>query len=576
MPGDTLYVNNKAVEKNSYDVIVVGSGISGGWAAKEFCEKGLRTLVLERGRNVEHIKDYTDSTKDPWELKHRGSITVEDRKNYPVQSKIYAFNEVSKHFFVNDLEHPYIPVKPWLWMRGYQVGGRSLIWGRQCYRWSDLIFEANRKEGIGIDWPIRYKDIQPWYEYVEPFVGISGSAENLPQLPDSQFLPAMELNCMEKEIAKRIKAIYKDERRLIVGRTANHTRKVDGRGPCQFRNRCEQGCVFSGYFSSNSATLPAAMKTGNLTIRPFSIVTEILFDKDRKRAKGVRILDSETMKTEEYFARVIFVNASTINTAFILLNSVSDVFPQGFGNSSGQLGHHLMDHHLGVGARGDVEGFEDGYYFGRRPTVAYIPQFRNINEKTTHPDFIRGYSYGGGAGRSGPHRNIDGLPIGAGLKAALSEPGSWSFDLSAMGETLPYFENKVTLDPDKKDKWGLPLLAIDCELKDNEKKMRLDMRNTAAEMLDKVGAKNISTWDSTEHAGQRIFSVHDMGTARMGRDPKTSVLNEHNQMHDVKNVFITDGSCMPSSSCLEPSLTYMALTARGCDFTMRELKKGNL
>jgi choline dehydrogenase-like flavoprotein len=483
---------------------------------------------------------------------------------------------VSKHFFVNDLEHPYSQVKPWLWMRGYQVGGRSLIWGRECYRWSDLIFEANQKEGIGIDWPIRYKDIAPWYDYVEPFVGISGSVENLPQLPDSHFLAAMELNCMEKEVAKRIKAIYKDERRLIVGRTANHTRKVGDRGPCQFRNRCEQGCPFSGYFSSNSATLPAAMKTGNLTIRPFSIVTEVLYDKDKKRATGVRILDAETMRTEEYYARIVFLNASTINTAFILLNSLSDVFPEGFGNSSGQLGHHLMDHHLGVGASGAMEGLEDKYYYGRRPTVAYIPQFRNINERSRHPDYIRGFSYGGGAGRDGSRRNIDGLDIGAGLKAALTEPGSWSFDLSGMGETLPYYENKVTLDPHRKDKWGLHLLAIDCELKDNEKKMRRDMRNTAAEMLERVGAKNISTWDSTEHPGERIFSVHDMGIARMGRDPKTSVLNEHNQMHDAKNVFITDGSCMPSSSCLEPSLTYMALTARGCDFAVKEMKKGNL
>jgi choline dehydrogenase-like flavoprotein len=318
------------------------------------------------------------------------------------------------------------------------------------------------------------------------------------------------------------------------------------------------------------------MKTGNLTIRPFSIVTDVLYDKDKRRATGVRILDAETMKTEEYYARVIFLNASTINTAFILLNSVSDAFPEGFGNSSGQLGHHLMDHHLGVGASGHIEGNEDGYYYGRRPTVAYIPQFRNIDENTRHPDFVRGFSYGGGAGRSGPHRHIDGVPIGAGLKEALSEPGSWSFDLSAMGETLPYFENKVSLDRGKKDKWGLPLLAIDCELKGNEKKMRLDMRSTAAEMLDKVGAKNISTWDSAEQEGQRIFSVHDMGIARMGRDPKTSVLNEHNQMHDVKNVFITDGSCMASSSCLEPSLTYMALTARGCDFAVKELKKGDL
>lgn len=576
MPGDTLYINNKAEQKNTYDAIVIGSGISGGWAAKELCERGLKTLVLERGRNVVHIKDYTDTSKDPWELQHRGAITQEDRRNSPIQSKIYAYNEVSKHFFVNDLQHPYTQIKPWLWMRGYQVGGRSLVWGRQCYRFSDLDFEANRKEGIGIDWPIRYKDIAPWYDYVEPFVGISGSVENLPQLPDSKFQPAMEMNCVEKEMAKRIRTLYNDERRLIIGRTANHTRQVAGRGPCQFRNKCDQGCPFSGYFSSNSATLPAAMATGNLTIRPFSIVTEILYDKDKKVATGVRILDSETRKTEEYYAKIVFINASTINTAFILLNSVSDVFPEGFGNSSGQLGHHLMDHHLGTGASGTVEGFEDSYYYGRRPTITYIPRFRNINEHTRHPDFIRGYSLGAGAWRSGSERNLEGVAIGADLKNALTEPGPWSFDLSGLGEVLPHFDNKVTLDTTKKDQWGLPLPAIDCELRDNEKRMRTDIVQTAAEMLESAGLKNINTWDSAIRPGQRIFSVHEMGTARMGRDPKTSVLNAHNQMHDAKNVFITDGSCMTSSSCLEPSLTYMALTARACDFAVSELKKHNL
>ena len=576
MPGDTLYINNKAIQQNTYDAIMVGSGISGGWAAKELCEKGLKTLVLERGRNVEHIKDYTDATKNPWELKHRGGITQEDKINQPVQSKIYAYNEVSKHFFVNDLGNPYTQVKPFLWMRGYQVGGRSLVWGRQCYRWSDLDFEANLKDGHGIDWPIRYKDIEPWYDYVEPFVGISGSVENLPQLPDSKFLPAMELNCMEKEVAKRIKNIYKGERRLIIGRTANHTRQVGNRGPCQFRNKCEQGCPFSGYFSSNSATLPAAMQTGNLTIRPFSIVTEVLYDKDRKRATGVRILDTETLKTEEYYARIIFLNASTLNTAFILLNSVSDVFPKGFGNSSGQIGHHLMDHHLGVGASGTLEGFEDKYYYGRRPTIAYVPRFRNINERSTHPDFVRGYSHGGGAWRNGWGRDVEGIDIGADLKEVLTEPGTWEFDLGGLGEVLPYYENQVTLDMNKKDKLGLPLLAIDCELKDNEREMRKDMVNTAVEMFERVGAKNISTWDSTDREGERIFSVHDMGIARMGNDPRTSVLNKYNQMHDAKNVFITDGSCMVSSACQEPSLTYMALTARACDFAVSQLKKGNL
>lgn len=576
MAGDTLYVNNKAERQNTYDAIVVGSGISGGWAAKELCEKGLRTLVLERGRNIEHIKDYTDATKDIWELKHRGAITEQDRKNCPIQSKIYAFDEVSKHFFVNDLENPYTQLKPWLWMRGYQVGGRSLIWGRQCYRWSDIDFEANSKEGVGVDWPIRYKDIAPWYDYVEPFVGVSGSAENLPQLPDSHFLPAMELNCVEKEMAQRIKTLYKDERRLIVGRTANHTRQVDGRGPCQFRNRCAQGCPFSGYFSSNSATLPAALKTGNLTIRPYSIVTEVLYDKDKKIATGVRILDSETLKTEEYFSKIIFINASTINTAFVLLNSVSHAFPDGLGNSSGQLGHNLMDHHLGVGASGTVPGFEDRYYYGRRPTIAYIPRFRNINERTKHSGFHRGYSFGGSAWRSHDERHLDGIPIGAALKNALTEPGPWSFDISGLGEVLPYYENQVSLDNRNKDKWGLPLVAVDCELKENEKSMRADMLHTAAGMLDDLGLKDISTWDSAGTKGQRIFSVHEMGTARMGKDPKTSVLNKHNQMHDVKNVFITDGSCMTSSACVEPSLTYMALTARACDFAVSELKKRNL
>lgn len=576
MPGDTLHVNNRATGQNTYDAIVVGSGISGGWAAKELCEKGLKTLVLERGRDIEPSKDYKDSTLAPWELKHRGGKTQEDKINQPIQSKIYAYNEVSKHFFVNDLDHPYTPVKPFLWMRGYQVGGRSLVWGRQCYRWSDLDFEANLKDGHGSDWPIRYKDIEPWYDYVEPFVGVSGSVEHLPQLPDGQFLPPMELNCIEKEVAKRIKDFYKDERRLIIGRAANHTRQVGTRGPCQFRNKCEQGCPFRGYFSSNSATLPAAIQTGNLTVRPFSTVVEVLYDKDRKRATGIRILDTETLQTTEYYARIIFLNASTLNTTFILLHSASDIFPDGFGNSSGQLGHHLMDHHLGLGASCTFEGFEDSYDFGRRPTVAYVPRFRNISRQTAHPDFLRGYSLAGGGGRSSWGGNSHGISIGAAVKDALTEPGPWGFNLSGLGEVLPHYENKVTLDKTKKDKWGLPLLAIDCELKDNELKMRKDIVASAAEMLVNSGGKNISTWDSTNHEGQRIFSVHEMGTARMGNDPKTSVLNKHNQLHDVKNVFITDGSCMVSSACQEPSLTYMALTARACSFAVEELKKGNL
>lgn len=570
MPNDSIHINNKAVAQNTYDAIVVGSGISGGWAAKELCEKGLKTLVLERGRNVEHIKDYTGTTLDPWELKHHGSRTEQDKKDSPVQSKCYAYNEVSKHFFVNDEENPYNQVKPFDWIRGYHVGGRSLTWGRQCYRWSDIDFEANAKDGYGVDWPIRYKDIAPWYDYVEPFVGISGSVEGLPQLPDGKFLPPMEMNCLEKHVAERIKKEFSDGRRMIIGRSANHTQKVGDRGPCQYRNKCHEGCPFGGYFSSNSATLPAARKTGNLTLRPFSIVTEVLYDKESKRAKGIRIMDAETRRTEEYFAKIIFLNASTLGTTFILLHSVSDAFPNGLGNSSGQVGHNLMDHHYGVGATGLFDGFLDQYMYGRRPNGIYIPRFRNISVKTKRNDYVRGFGYQGGASRD---RQWSAEGVGEELKNQLLEPGNWSMGIGSWGEHLPYYENKVTLNKDKKDKWGMPVLDIDCEFKANELAMRKDMMNSAAEMLEKAGLKNVNTYDSMPAPG---FCIHEMGTARMGRDPKTSVLNGFNQMHDVKNVFITDGACMASSACQNPSITYMALTARAADHAVKELKKGNV
>ncbi|MBS1669015.1 MAG: GMC family oxidoreductase [Bacteroidetes bacterium] len=555
---------------NQYDAIVIGSGISGGWAAKELCEKGLKTLVLERGRNVVHIKDYGDTTKDIWELPHRNSNANSDHSNSPIQSKCYAYDEVSSHFFVNDKENPYNQIKPFDWIRGYHVGGRSLMWGRQCYRWSDLDFTANAKDGHAVDWPIRYKDLQPWYDHVEPFVGISGSMEGLPQLPDSKFLPAMEMNCLEKYVSEKVNKGFPDGRRMIIGRSANHTHKVGDRGPCQYRNKCHQGCPFGGYFSSNSATLPAAEKTGNLTLRPFSIVLELIYDKDLKKAKGVRVLDSQTMNTIEYFAKIIFVNASTLGTTAILLNSVSDAFPNGFGNNSGQVGHNLMDHHYGVGASGSFDGFEDQYYYGRRPNGIYIPRFRNLNEQTKQKDYVRGFGYQGGASR-GRKQWAEG--IGVTLKEELEEPGNWGMGIGSWGECLPYFENKATLNKDKKDKWGLPTLDIDCEFKDNEKAMRKDMMNSAAEMLEKAGLKNIETYDSAPAPG---FCIHEMGTARMGKDPKTSVLNEWNQVHDSKNVFITDGSCMASSACQNPSLTYMALTARAADYAVSELKKRNL
>lgn len=571
MPGDSLNVNlnNQSVSQNTYDAIVVGSGISGGWAAKELCEKGLKTLVLERGRNVEHIKDYAGTEKDPWDLPHHCNLTQQDKTDSPIQSKCYAYDEVSKKFFVKDSEHPYNQVKRFDWIRGYQVGGRSLLWGRQSYRLSDIDFEANAKDGFGVDWPIRYKDIAPWYSYVEKFAGINGNKDGLPQLPDGEFLPPMEMNCLEKHVAAQMKSKFKD-RVMIIGRSANHTARVGDRGPCQYRNKCHQGCPFGGYFSSNSATLPAAARTGNLTLRPNSIVLEVLYDKDRKRATGVRILDAETNKTQEYYAKVIFLNASTLGTSFILLHSVSDAFPNGLGNSSGQVGHNLMDHHYGVGANGIYEGFEDQYYYGRRPNGIYIPRFRNISKETKRSDYVRGFGYQGGASRGRPG-NGDG--IGVELKEHLTEPGVWRMGIGSWGEHLPYYENKVTLNHDKKDKFGLPTLDIDCEFKENEKAMRKDMMASAAEILEAAGLKKVKTYDSNPAPG---FCIHEMGTARMGRDPKTSVLNKFNQMHDVKNVYITDGSCMTSSACQNPSLTYMALTARACDHAVNELKKGNL
>lgn len=558
-----------------YDAIVIGSGISGGWAAKELCEKGLKTLVLERGRNVEHIKDYTTANKDPWEFEHRGAATLADKNDSPIQSTIYAWGDASKQFFVVDKEHPYIQEKPFGWIRGYQVGGRSLVWGRQSYRLGDLDFEANAKDGYGVDWPIRYKDINPWYSYVERFVGVSGAKENLYQLPDGDFQPAMEMNCVEKEVKRRIAKLYGD-RKLIMGRIANLTRQIGSRGPCQYRNKCHLGCPFGGYFSSNAATLPAAAATGNLTIRPFSIASEVLYDKNTKRATGVRVIDAETLQVQEFYAKIIFINASTIATAALLLNSKSEVFPDGLGNNSKQVGHNLINHHVGAGASGTIDGFEDKYYFGRRANGPYLPRFRNLDEPTRMKDFIRGYAYQCNAEREGYSRNNDAYGIGASLKEAITEPGKWTMSYGGFGEVLPYYDNKISLHAAQKDKWGMPLVVIDCEIKDNEKKMRADMVNSAAEMLERTGFKDIKTYDRAWEPHARVLSVHEMGTARMGRDPGTSVLNAHNQLHDVKNVFITDGACMTSSACQNPSLTYMALTARACDFAVRELKKGNL
>lgn len=558
------------MKKNTYDAIVVGTGISGGWAAKELCEKGLKTLVLERGRDVKHIIDYEDM-KDPWDLPHRGRVTQEDRRISPVQSGVYNYNEVSKKFFVRDIDQPYIEEKPFEWARGYQVGGRSLLWGRQCYRRSYLDFEANAKDGFGVDWPIRYEDLAPWYDYVEPFVGISGSKENLPHLPDGKFQPPMPMNCLEKLVAERVKKASNGQRLIINGRTANHTQRVGTRGPCQYRGKCESGCTYGGYFSSNAATIPAAAATGNMTLRPFSVVKEVLYDKEKRKATGVRVIDAESLEVYEYYADVIFLNASTLNTTLILLNSVSDAFPNGLGNSSGQIGHNLMDMPYGMGASGSYDGFLDKYTSGSRPTGVFVPRFRNIDKQSETPDFVRGYTYQGGAGR-GKRGWADG--IGIELKEKLSEAGGWGMSITAWCEHLPYYDNKVTLDPVKKDKYGMPQLRIDCEFKENEKAMGKDAMNSAAEILEMAGLKNIQTYDRNKIPGS---CIHETGTARMGRDPRTSVLNKWNQMHDIKNVFITDGSSVCSSGTTPgPSVTYMALTARAVDYAVKEMRKGNI
>lgn len=556
---------------NTYDAIVIGSGISGGWAAKELTEKGLKTIMLERGKNIEHIKDYVNAQKGPWEFPHRGGRTQKMIEDYPVLKRDYPLNEINLDWWADEKKCPYTEVQRMDWFRGYHVGGRSLLWGRQSYRWSDFDFEANAKDGIAIDWPVRYKDIEPWYTYVEKFAGISGSKENLPHLPDSFFQPPMELNCVEKDVAARLKTHYNNNRHLIIGRTANLTQPIQNRVNCQYRNKCWLGCPFGGYFSTQSSTLPAAVATGNLTLRPFSIVTQILYDKDTKKAKGVEVLDAETNQTYQYFAKIIFLNASTFNSTWILMNSATDLWPDGLGSSSGELGRNIMDHHLGVGASGLVEGYDDKYYFGRRPNGFYIPRFRNIfGDKR---DYLRGFGYQGAASRQGWKREIGEMNIGGDFKDALSEPGPWTIGMGGFGEILPYHENKVTLDKTKKDAWGLNILSFDASWKENERKMREDMKNDAVEMLEAAGVKNVQGFEGDGTIGR---GIHEMGTARMGHDPKTSVLNKWNQIWDAPNVFVTDGSFMTSASCVNPSLTYMAFTARAADYAVNELKKQNL
>ncbi len=562
-------------EQESYDAIVVGTGISGGWAAKELCEAGLKTLVLERGRMVKHIDDYVTANKDPWDFPNGGVATKEIIEQQPKQHRTgYTTSQASHMWFVNDKEHPYNETKRFDWMRGYHLGGRSLQWGRQSYRWSDIDFTANKRENISIDWPVRYKEIAPWYDKVETYIGVSGENLGLEQLPDGQFLPMMELNCVEQHFREKVAENF-DGRVVTAGRTAHltGTKQFDGRSKCQYRNRCIRGCPFGAYFSSLSSTLPAAEATGNMTLRPDSIVHEVMYDPDTKKATGVKVIDRVTKETHEFKAKVIFLCASAIASTSILMQSKSDAFPNGMGNESDQLGRNIMDHHLGVGARGNFDGYDDKFYKGRKPNGIYIPRFRNLGGDSDRSEYTRGFGYQGGASRGNWEDTVAELAYGAELKDAVLKPGGWQFGMTGFGEVLPYEENRFTLDYDNLDDWGLPTVTFDAEFKENEWKMREDMKESAVDMLTKAGLRDVTPYDNPGALG---LGIHEMGTARMGRNRKTSVLNGNNQLHDVPNVYVTDGSFMTSASCVNPSLTYMAFTARAADHAVKELKKGNI
>jgi len=553
-----------------YDAIVVGSGMSGGWAAKELCEKGLKTLVLERGRNVRHVTDYTTALKDPWELPNNNRPTNADRTAQPVQSTLYLYDQSTKQFLVDDTKYPYNPAQPFNWYRGYQVGGRSLLWARHVFRFSDLDFEANLKEGVGVDWPIRYADISPWYDYVEKFIGASGENPGLPQLPKQILQPPFEMTALEKHVKSSFEKAFTD-RRLICSSIAVLSRELNGRGPCQGRNQCARGCPYSAYFSSNGVTLPAAAATGNLTLTPDTVVHSLIYDDKKQRVTGVRAVDVNTLKTTEYFAKVVFLCASSLNSTAILLNTRNARFPNGLGNDSGELGHNLMDHHNGGGATASFSGLLDRYYKGRRSTSMYIPRFRNVTAQ--EPKFKRGYGYEFYSGRSSWTRGIGGAAFGADFKNQITRPGEWSVFTEGYGETLPYHDNRIWLSHDKLDRWGLPQINMSMTYRDNERAMAQQMMDDAVEMFTAAKLENVKGFNNPVTPGSVI---HEMGTARMGRDPRTSVLNGHNQVHSVPNLFVTDGSFMVSSPTQNPSLTYMALTARAVDFAVERLKRNEL
>lgn len=561
--------------KNTFDAIVIGSGISGGWAAKELCEHGLKTLVLERGRNVQHLLDYPTMVKDPWDFPHRNNLTQKIKEDNPVVSKCYAFREDAMHFFVKDKEHPYVQEKPFDWIRGYQVGGKSLIWARQTQRWSKYDFEGPARDGFAVDWPIRYEDVAPWYSHVERFVGISGNKDGLDTLPDGEFLPAWEMNAVEKDVQKKIMHNYND-RNVIIGRCAHLTKPTDihlqqGRGQCQARNLCQRGCPFGGYFSSNSSTLPWAAKTGNLSIRPDSIVHSIIYDTSKNKATGVRVIDAHTKEATEFFSKIIFVNAATLNSNLILLNSTSSRFPEGLGNDNGFLGKYVAFQNYRGTLSADVDGYLDSYYYGRRPCAVMMPNFRNVHKQET--DFLRGYMVFFSAYRANWGHPVNGEQMGETFKISKTEAGNWGISMMMQGETIPKETNLVSLSKDRKDAWGMPLLSISVDYDDNDAKSLKDFLNEGAEMLNKAGCKNIATYDSKQAPG---LDIHEVGGVRMGKDPKTSLLNKWNQMHNCPNVFVTDGACMTSTGTQNPSITFMALTARAANHAVDELKKGNL
>ncbi len=564
-------VHTTAAASHTYDAIVIGSGISGGWAAKELCEQGLKTLLLERGPDVVHLKDYPTATKHPWDFPHRGKMTDAFVKDNPVLTKCYALSEASAHFFVKDHQHPYIQEAPFDWIRGYQVGGKSLLWARATQRWSRFDFEGPARDGFAVDWPIRYEDLAPWYSHVERFAGISGNKDGLETLPDGEFLPPWEMNCVEAALQQKIMAHYKD-RYVVQGRCAHLTKPNEihlqqGRGQCQARTLCERGCPFGGYFSTNSSTIPWAQKTGNLTLRPESVVHSIIYDERQGKATGVRVIDAVTRKATEFFAKVIFVNAACLNTNLILLNSVSRRFPEGLGNDNGLLGKYVAFHNYRGTLTATYEGPKDKYYYGRKPTAAMMPNFRNVYRQEM--DFLRGYMVHFSAGRG--RAVAEG--IGSDYKDAITEAGDWHIFMMMQGETIPKEYNHVRLSKDQRDEWGIPQLVISVKYDENDEKLLKDFLEQGAEMLQKAGALNIRPNDSKQAPG---LDIHEMGGVRMGHDPKTSLLNRWNQLHQCKNVFVTDGACMTSVSTQNPSLTFMAITARAAGHAVEELKKGNL